>query len=209
MAGHLRRYGRVSAIDFSEPAVELGRELLPDVQFQVGTADDLPEGDIFDVITLFDVLEHIPLKNRAAVFTQLDTRLAPKGQLILSAPHPRLTAWMRDKEPELAQAVEESVELRDVLELAGQHDLELASYETYDLQFTGPQYQFFSLTRPAVAGNPVSFPNIRFTSALRRRTNRPAVAIRRLRLALGCVATARWRTALWLLRGRRRNQDSR
>ncbi len=209
MAGHLRRYGRVSAIDFSEPAIELGRELLPDVHFQVGTADDLPEGEIFDVITLFDVLEHIPLKDRAAVFAQLDTRLAAKGQLILSAPHPRLTAWMHDKAPELAQAVEESVELRDVLELAAQHDLELASYETYDLQFTGPQYQFFSLTRPVVAGNPVSFPNTRFSSALRRRTNRPAIAVRRLRLALGCVATARWHTARWLLGGRRRNPDSR
>jgi SAM-dependent methyltransferase len=209
MAGHLRRYGRVTAIDFSEPAIRLGRELLPDVDFQVGTADDLPEGEIFDVITLFDVLEHIPSKDRAAVFTQLDARLAPNGQLILSTPHPRFTAWMHDDAPELAQAVEESVELRDVLELADQHDLELASYETYDLQRTGPQYQFISLIRPAAAGSRISFPSMRLSSTLRLRTNRPAVAFRRLRLALGCFATARWHTALWLLGGRRRNQDSR
>jgi SAM-dependent methyltransferase len=94
MAGHLRRYGYVSAIDFSRPAVELGRELLPDVRFLVGTVDDLAEGEIFDVITLFDVFEHIRLEDRAPLFAQLDTRLAAAGQLFLSTPHPKLTAWL-------------------------------------------------------------------------------------------------------------------
>jgi SAM-dependent methyltransferase len=208
MAGHLRRYGHVSAIDFSEPAVRLGRELLPDVHFSIGTTDELPKGETYDVITLFDVLEHIPPGDRSALFAELDARLTPQGQLILSTPHPRYTAWLRKEAPELMQAIEESVELRDVLELADRHDLELAAYETYDIWRTGPQYHFIALARPVVAGRPIAFPNTRFTATLRRRVSRPTIAVRRLRLVLACVATARWHTAAWFLSGGRRRYDN-
>jgi SAM-dependent methyltransferase len=208
MAGHLRRYGYVSAIDFSRPAVELGRELLPDVRFLVGTVDDLAEGEIFDVITLFDVFEHIRLEDRAPLFAQLDTRLAAAGQLFLSTPHPKLTAWLSTEARGLMQAIEETVELSDVLELARQHDLELAAYETYDIERSGPQYQFIALRRTVVAGRRIAWPNTRYARALHLKGNRPLVARRRLRVAVSCALRARWRTAAWLLSGRRRDSES-
>jgi SAM-dependent methyltransferase len=207
MSGHLRRYGQVTAIDWSEPAVALGRKLAPDVRFLVGTVDDLPRGETFDVIAAFDVLEHIPRAEHAAFFAQVDARLAADGQLILSTPHPRLTAWIHAEAPERAQVIEESVELAEVVELGRQHGLELASYETYEIEFSGPQYQFIALARAHAAGTPLPWPNTRFAETLRWRLNRPARLIRRTRLVLSCLIRARWDAATWLL-GRRRRDAS-
>src|SRR5689334_14515127 len=68
MTAFLRRYGDVVGVDFSGPALELARRLVPGALFVDGTLETLSERERFDVITLFDVLEHIPQVEHAGFF---------------------------------------------------------------------------------------------------------------------------------------------
>jgi len=89
MTSHMTRYGEVVGTDFSSSAIELARKLVPGASFNAGR--ELPGGE-FDVITIFDVLEHIPQFERPAFIGGLARRLAPQGRLFVSTPYPRSRA---------------------------------------------------------------------------------------------------------------------
>jgi SAM-dependent methyltransferase len=112
-----------------------------------GDARVLDVGCGFDVITLFDVLEHVPINERASFARELGRLLSANGVLIASTPHPHLTAWMRRERQDLMQVVDEAVELRAVLDLLAPLDLTLTRYATYDIDRGGPQYQLMTFER--------------------------------------------------------------
>lgn len=90
----LRRYGSVRAIEMHRPAVEFCRRHHPDIQVDQAAIPD-PLDDRFDIICLFDVLEHI-LDDRLAL-DWIDDHLAPGGMVLLTVPaYPFL--WSRHDE---------------------------------------------------------------------------------------------------------------
>jgi 2-polyprenyl-3-methyl-5-hydroxy-6-metoxy-1,4-benzoquinol methylase len=90
----LQRYGSVRAIEMHAPAVEYCQRRYPDIQVEEGVIPD-PLDRRFDIICLFDVLEHI-LDDRMAL-DWIDEHLAPGGMLFLTVPaHPFL--WSRHDE---------------------------------------------------------------------------------------------------------------
>ena len=78
--GHCRSRGcDVSAI-----------EIDPHLRERAARAADvgsLPEGELFDVIALFDVLEHIPAAELVGFVRALAARLSPEGALLLRLPN--------------------------------------------------------------------------------------------------------------------------
>jgi 2-polyprenyl-3-methyl-5-hydroxy-6-metoxy-1,4-benzoquinol methylase len=148
MSAYMTRFGTVTGIDYSEPAVRLAASMVPEASFHVGSVVDarLPSGG-FDVISLFDVLEHVPKPDRTEFAGELGRLLASDGTLIASTPHPNLTEWMREHRQDLMQVIEERVELRDVIDLFDALDLTLTRYDTYDIDRGGPQYQFMVFRR--------------------------------------------------------------
>lgn len=90
----LQRYGKVRAIEMHGPAVEFCRRHHPDIRVDQAAIPD-PLDDRFDIICLFDVLEHI-LDDRLAL-GWIDDHLAPGGMMFLTVPaHPFL--WSRHDE---------------------------------------------------------------------------------------------------------------
>jgi SAM-dependent methyltransferase len=84
MAGHLARFGEVRAVDADAEAVEFCRRRgLIEVQHLTGQA--LPFGDReFDVVTSFDVLEHI--EDDLSALSELRRVLAPGGTFLCGVP---------------------------------------------------------------------------------------------------------------------------
>ena len=92
-------YGEVSAITGIEPAesnLAAARTLQydPRITFQVASGIDLPfNNNSFDLVTSFEVLEHLPKKTEQKFFNEVERVLSPGGTFILSTPyaHPAST----------------------------------------------------------------------------------------------------------------------
>lgn len=88
-AAHLAQPAeRVTAIDISAEAISEARRRypVPNVQFEVASATSIPFADAsFDVVTAFEVIEHIEEWNR--LITEAARVLAPGGLALISTPN--------------------------------------------------------------------------------------------------------------------------
>jgi SAM-dependent methyltransferase len=143
MTGYLHRYGEATAVDFSEPAVALASHFLPDVHFVGGSFEDaaFPAAS-FDVITLFDLSEHVPKADRPAFLDEAGRLAAAEGLLLLSTPHPHVSEWMVRERTDLMQVVDEPVQLIDLIESLAPKGFTLTRYVTFDIERTGPEREF-------------------------------------------------------------------
>ena len=83
------RFGgkRLLGIDYSEEAVRWARSLNPELKFEVADICQQPLDERFDVVTLLEVIEHIPCEQLPEFLRAVTGHLNPGGWLILSAPH--------------------------------------------------------------------------------------------------------------------------
>jgi SAM-dependent methyltransferase len=79
----LQDYGTVHAMELHGPAVEYCRMRFPGIRIYDGGIPD-PLRDVYDVICLFDVLEHI--EDEAGALEWIDDHLAPEGVLLVTVP---------------------------------------------------------------------------------------------------------------------------
>lgn len=111
----------VLAVDISRENVRLARLYVdePHVQFEVMDVlqDELPSSkvELFDVIVLADVIEHIPKDHRPVVFNRLESLLMANGIVILTFPTPEYQLYLTENDPEKLQIVDEVITLNDIL----------------------------------------------------------------------------------------------
>jgi SAM-dependent methyltransferase len=85
MLGVLSEFGTVSGMDTSEDAIRYSRELFPTLSLEVGAIPEaLPPPGSVDVITAFDVIEHID--NDVGALKELAVCVAPGGLVFLTVP---------------------------------------------------------------------------------------------------------------------------
>lgn len=91
----MRRYGdwQLAGVELNEHAASYARETFG-LEMSVGQLEDAPwPSDFFDVITLWDVLEHLP--NPRSALSKIHELLAEHGLLILSVPNAdSVDAWL-------------------------------------------------------------------------------------------------------------------
>jgi len=126
MVDMLREFGTVSAIDPSPDAVARCRERFgADVQVDVGwVPDDLPEPGCVDVVTAFDVVEH--LDDDLGALGRIHALLPPNGTLVVTVPALQLLWGPHDVLSHHRRRYTRA-QLRDRLEMAG-FSIEAISY---------------------------------------------------------------------------------
>ena len=79
---------RLMGVDYSERAIELAKALNPGLDYRVAdiTSEDLEEHQ-FDVVTLVEVIEHIPPDDLPRFVERAVSFLRPGGRLVLTVPH--------------------------------------------------------------------------------------------------------------------------
>ncbi len=200
MTDFLTRFGEVVGVDFSTAAIAAARRYASGATFREGGVEALP-AERYDLITLFDVLEHIPADKRPEFIGQLRERVADDGLILLSTPFPSATRSKRAAGTAL-QIIDEEVELPAIIAEAEATGLQLIRFEAYDVFAGSPEYQVmvFAPMR-SFGGRPALQPR-----RLRRRRLVYGVKIvqlaRRVTLALRCVKRGDLATAAWFMRGR-------
>ena len=79
-----RQYFRVTGCDVSAHALEIAKNRFPYIPFVQAEAQNLSLEDTFDVVTCFDVLEHVPDISNA--FRNISIRLKPGGIIVITVP---------------------------------------------------------------------------------------------------------------------------
>lgn len=194
MTSYLTRYGSVTGTDFSTSAIAAAQRIVPEARFFAGTFDDLPAGERYDAVMLFDVLEHIPEVDRPGFLGELVELLTEDGVLFMSTPYPDFTARRKTADDATLQVIDEEVRLADVIGEAAAHDLQLVEYRAFDVFKGTPEYQAmaFRFTGGSLGGPPV------LTDA---RTTTPDRRLHRGRHALRALRAGRPAVARWFLTG--------
>ena len=84
-----RRYGnkKLLGIDYSETAISWARMMNPHLRFEVRDILGAPTSGQYDVVTLLEVIEHLPPDSLPDVPAVVNGLLRPGGQLILTTAH--------------------------------------------------------------------------------------------------------------------------
>jgi SAM-dependent methyltransferase len=89
--------GRVVGLDASQQSLEAARERVPDAEFVVGSAYDLPFADAtFDIVTSFEVIEHIPRGEESTMLREMRRVVRSSGRMALSTPNRHWLATYSD-----------------------------------------------------------------------------------------------------------------
>jgi SAM-dependent methyltransferase len=198
MTDYLTRYGSVVGVDFSRPAIAAASRCAPGPTFLAGGLEALPDRH-YDLITLFDVLEHIPARDRPRFVANLADCLAPDGLLFCSTPHPASTRRRKVLADPTLQIIDEEVELSSVMNEATNAGLQLLNFATYDV-FTGsPEYQAIVFTPKRTPGGVASLNTREFRLRQRLQARRETRRLRRVWFAARAARHGHLRTAYWFL----------
>ncbi len=143
---------RVSGIDISPRNIRIACALSTRPRFSVCAIPDdpLPTGP-FDLITLFDVLEHLEPRLRVQLFSQIGEVIAAEGIVAVNLPS-RLYAL--DVPSELQQIVDEAVGADEIVALAATIGMEPLVVERYGIEVHN-QYVFCAFSRTYSTAGPI------------------------------------------------------
>ena len=121
---------KVVGIDISEKHIEMCKKLAPGAAFICDNfiRVDLKE-QVFDLITFFDILEHIPKPHHAKVFEHVKKASHPETKIAIIIPEPEQQTICWRATPELLQPVDESIYPEDINPLFEQYNLKVIEYE--------------------------------------------------------------------------------
>jgi len=135
------RAGRVWGIDLSPRNVWYASHTVRKSNVSFFAADILDDtaqiaertGGALDVITMVDVIEHIPDAERPGLFVRLKALAAPNAVLILTYPSPQYQRFLERERPEELQIIDNVIELPALLAEAGAAGFTLRHYSLEDV----------------------------------------------------------------------------
>ncbi|WP_400243391.1 methyltransferase domain-containing protein [Niallia sp. JL1B1071] len=123
----------VIGIDLSDKMIQSAKEKYEKLDFRVGDITEINLGAKFDLITLFDVMEHIPRSKYNNLFKSAKKHLKDNGTIFISIPDPVFLDYLRIKSPEELQIIDNSIEMNELYELCHLNGLEIVMFKQYKI----------------------------------------------------------------------------
>ncbi len=101
--------GRVEATDISPQSIEYAKKNLvrPNLSLFAGDILQLePTAKSFDFILLFDVIEHIPIEDHAALFAKINGWMHDDSSLLINIPNPASILFDEKNNPATLQEID-------------------------------------------------------------------------------------------------------
>lgn len=170
--------GALEGIDISSESIHFAKTLVNKSNFKFATQDiteftcDL---DSIQFITLFDVLEHIPLDKHESLFKRISDAMDDNTIFLINLPNPDFIALDIAQEADSLQIVDQAVPLGPLVVQFENAGLELMTYEKYGI-WNLSEYQWFVL-RKARPFHPVAIePFLTLAQKIERKWKRFKIA---------------------------------
>jgi trans-aconitate 2-methyltransferase len=141
--------GQVEAVDISPRSIAFCSQKIRKANIRFA-ADDVvryrPTLVNPDFVTLFDVLEHIPLEQHGELFLNLAGHCGPHTRIVINIPNPDYILYDREHHPEVLQVIDQPLPLSVIVPNLDKSELELLYFETYSV-WVDNDYQFMVLRK--------------------------------------------------------------
>jgi len=129
----LKRRASVVGIDLSDNNIRCARQFVPNGAFQAHDALTLDLNQTFDIITMFDFMEHIPRTHHTTLFEVIKKHSHPSSLILINIPNHEATKYFRQHQPEIMQVVDEEVTLDDFVSLCKTAGFAIFKFERHDI----------------------------------------------------------------------------
>ncbi|HVZ96671.1 MAG TPA: class I SAM-dependent methyltransferase [Chitinophagaceae bacterium] len=141
--------GKIEAVDISTKSIEFSRSRIKSKNISF-FADDIinyvPKNKDFDFITLFDIIEHIPIERHSDLFRNLASIANENTKILINIPNPEYIEYIRENKPGALQIIDQPIPLSAVLTNAEKNGLQITCFETYNI-WVESDYQFFVIKK--------------------------------------------------------------
>jgi trans-aconitate 2-methyltransferase len=114
---------------------------------------------LFDVIVLPDVLEHIPIELHHQLFEKLAKVLKPSGFIFIHIPNPFYLDWCHINQPDILQIIDQPIHTEILLKSLVDIDLYIHELKTYSIWWEDCDYQYIVLRKKSVLSFSKQIPN--------------------------------------------------
>lgn len=143
------RTGQIEAVDLSERSVKIASQKLVNTKVKFVAADVVgykPNLQTIDFITLFDVIEHIPIGLHPQLFQNLASLCSNQTKILINIPNPAYLAFDHIHHPETLQVIDQPIPFQMLINNIYQHKLTLTYFDTYSI-WAKDDYQFFVIEK--------------------------------------------------------------
>jgi len=139
---------RILGIDISERSIEVAQKLFKEPRLTFETRDliSLPPRELFDLVVMLDVYEHIPHQQRPLLYSTLQGLIGDEGWIVITTPTVEHQGFLREKYPHRLQIVDEDVTCDDLLYLAQALSMKVVRFERVAV-WNVYDYQHFAACR--------------------------------------------------------------
>lgn len=128
--------GKFLGVDISPNSIEIAKNRLKkhvNAQFEVSDMLDFNCATQFDIVVFPDVLEHIPEENHKQVFENIAKVCKKDAKIFINIPSPELNNYLRRKEPELLQIIDQELDLGLLISNIQNIGFTLESFERHSI----------------------------------------------------------------------------
>jgi trans-aconitate 2-methyltransferase len=138
------KVSKVVSIDISEENIIFAKATVKNVEFHRADFLDFPADENYDLITLFDVLEHFPKAKHPQVFQKIQEFSNENSVIAITIPDADFLSYIRKHHPEKLQVVDESIYFDELKKIIDDSKFEILKYEKYGIDYDN-QYRFYLL----------------------------------------------------------------
>jgi len=143
------KHGKIEATDISPKSISYARQFLskPNLTFTASNIlEYTPIHQPFDLILLFDVLEHIPIEDHRLLFSKICSWMHHDSKLLINLPNPEYIIYDKKNNPDILQEVDQPISTEHLATVLTESSLVIDYFETYGVWMKN-DYQFLVVTK--------------------------------------------------------------
>lgn len=127
--------GNIESVDLSPESIAFAQSKIKDNNVKFAAADvvEYQPSITGDFVTLFDVIEHIPVDLHPALFKNVCTMLKENGLLLINIPSPASIEWDRINAPEVLQIIDQPISLAQISTNCEAAGLEVTFFQSHSI----------------------------------------------------------------------------